>query len=453
MLRFQLVPSDLEEEVELPPLPPLEADEEPPKDIDYSDWLTSVEEEDGDEAAGPELDLGIEIAALGAEDLEDDDPEPELEYAALLNLPDADADDDEPGVELGDWMGISAGEIDQDWNDDSEGPLEAPTLETEQLPDLGVDAEEEGDFSDFSLEEPEDVQEPWHQTPVFDQPSCCISDGPRLLCGGSGVWAVAPQEQLAESDVRDLVQLPHGNVWLDLAGRVWLDGQLQELSSRVVQVEASGEEAGALLAVGLDGTLYQLKDAGAAASGVWRALVTAPLLTRLAHGSFPTLGVSKSDRLCRSLDGGNTWLPIDTEQPPLAWLRSHDLKVHSRGSLIALGNERAGLTLSTDGGLTFSEVGQLLGLSALTSGRLSDANGPGLRLFAACYDAAIDESRIYAIDPLEFSVQSIAVIGPQAAEQDPRVRALHFKPGVGLLCAGDFGLIELVPPDGLDPVV
>ncbi|MEZ4371756.1 MAG: hypothetical protein R3B07_13065 [Polyangiaceae bacterium] len=453
MLRFQLVPSDLEDDVELPPLPPLEADEEPPKDIDYSDWLTTVEEEDAEDAAGVELDVGIEIASLGPEAEDDEDPEPELEYSALLNLPDADVEDDEPGVELGDWMSVSTGQFDQDWSDDSEGPLEAPTLDTAHLPDLGVETEEEGDFGDFSLEEPEDVQEPWHQTPVFDRPSCTVSDGARLLCGGAGVWVVAPREQLASADVRDLVQLPHGTAWLDLAGRVWLDGVAQDLSSRVVQLELTGEDSAGLLAVGLDGSLYQLTRGGPSTPNVWRALVTAPLLTRLAHGSFPTLGVSKADRLCRSLDGGQSWLPIETEQPPLAWLRSHDLKLHSRGSLIALGNERAGLTVSTDGGLTFSEVGQLLGLSALTSGRLSDANGPGLRLFVACYDAAIDESRIYAIDPLEFSLRTIAVIAPREPEQDPRVRALHFKPGVGLLCAGDFGVIELVPPDGLDPVV
>ncbi|MCA9632396.1 MAG: hypothetical protein KC766_32305 [Myxococcales bacterium] len=452
MLRFQLVPSDLEDDVELPPLPPLEADEEPPKDIDYSDWLTAVADadEDLDDAASADLDFGVEFEPLVADAGEDEEPEPELEYTGLLNLPEDEPEGDEPGVDLGDWVELSAADAPQDWSDDSEGPLEAPTLDPSQLPDLGVETDEEGDFGDFSLEEPEDFQNPWHQTPVFEPSCCCISDGPRLLCGGSGIWNVTPREQLLQGDVRDLVQLPYGIAHLDLAGRVWLGGEPQELSSRIVQLEQVSEDGASLLALGLDGSLHQLLQSEPAR---WRPLVTAPLLTRLAHGSFPALGVSKADRLCRSLDGGNSWLPIDTEQPPLAWLRSHDLKLHSRGSLIALGNERAGLTLSTDGGLTFGEVGQLLGLSALTSGRLSDSNGPGLRLFAACYDAAIDESRVHCIDPLELSVHTIAVIAPREPDQDPRVRALHFKAGVGLLCAGDFGLIELVPPEGLDPIV
>lgn len=450
MLRFQLVPSDLEDDVELPPLPPLEADEEPPRDIDYSDWLNAVDDHDADDTTSQDLDVGVELDPVVAEPDAEEDAEPEVEYSGLLNLPDVESDGDEPGVELGDWMQVSPGKFDEDWSDDAEGPLEAPMLDAEALPELGVEGEEESDLAEFSLEEPEDVQDPWHQTQVFSRPSCCISDGPRLLCGGDGVWSVAPDEQLTTGDVRDLLQLPEGTLHLDLAGRVWLDGDLQQLSARVVQVELVSEEASTLLALGLDGSLHQRKGNG---SSAWRALVTAPLLTRLAHKSFPTLGVSKSDRLCRSLDAGNSWLPIETEQPPLAWLRSHDLKLHSRGSLIALGAERAGLTLSTDGGLTFGEVGQLLGLSALTSGRLSDGNGPGLRLFAACYDAAIDESRVYCIDPLEFRVHTIAVIAPTQADQDPRVRELHFKPGVGLLCAGDFGLIELVPPDGLDPIV
>lgn len=450
MLRFQLVPSDHEDDVELPPLPPLEADEEPPKDIDYSDWLSAIDDNDSDDTTSQDLDVGVEFDVVVAEYEDGEETESEFEYSGLLNLPEGESDGDEPGVELGDWMQVSPGKFDDDWSDDAEGPLEAPMLDSGDLPDLGAESEEEGDFAEFSLAEAEDLQDPWHQTLVFSRPICCVSDGARLLCGGAGVWSVAPDEQLAAGDIRDLLQLPEGTLRLDLAGRVWIDGDLQQLSARVVQVELASEDASTLLALGLDGSLHQRKSNGAPG---WRALVAAPLLTRLAHKSFPTLGVSKTDRLCRSLDGGNSWLPIETEQPPLAWLRSHDLKLHSRGSLIALGTERAGLTLSTDGGLTFGEVGQLLGLCALTSGRLSDGNAPGLRLFAACYDAAIDESRIYCIDPLELGLHTIAVIAPSEPDQDPRVRELHFKPGVGLLCAGDFGLIELVPPDGLDPVV
>lgn len=447
MAWYQAASGDVDEDVQLPELPPLEADEEPAADVDYSQLLASTTNLDDDDDDEPrELDFGIRIQTLEGEEEATDENGLDWDVSALLNLPDADAEDEADVLDVG--ALVSLKESEEDLSDDAEGPDEVLELDSDELPDLGIESSDDELETGEAFPEAEEAQEAWEQRALSQRSSMVLSDGPRLLSAGAGVWEVSSGRQLLGIETRDLCVLPRGIAVLDKSGRLWIDsdadGLLQQpVSGRVVQLVSASEAPGVLLALTLEGRLARFAGAG------WTELDDAPAFSRLAHRSYPILGVSKSDRLCRSVDGGLSWHALDTEQPPIAWLRSHDLKLHCRGSLVALGAERSGLAVSTDGGLTFSEVPNLLGLCALSSGRDSH----GLKLFAACYDATLDESRIYCVDPLELRSTWIGTIAAHEPDQDPRVRELLWQVGTGLLAAGDFGVVVLTPSDGLEPVV
>ncbi len=447
MAWYQAAPGDVDEDVQLPELPPLEADDEPAADVDYSLLLAATAplgDEDDDDAPS-DLDFGVRIAALDTDQGATDETGLDWDVAALLNLPDADADEEADLLDVGALVALR--ESEEDLSDDAEGPDEVLALDS-ALPELGIETADDELETGDALVEQDEAQDAWEQQVLSTRSSRVLSDGPHLLSAGVGVWEVHSDRQLLGIEARDLCALPCGIAILDKSGRLWIDSDQaglvqQQVAGRVVQLVSASEPPGVLLALTLEGRLARY------ASAAWTEPHDSPILSRLAHRSFPLLGVSKNDRLYRSVDSGLSWRPLDTEQLPIAWLRSHDLKLHCRGSLVALGAERSGLTLSTDGGLSFAEVPNLLGLCALSSGRDSQ----GLKLFAACYDATLDETRIYSVDPLELSSTCIATIAAHEPDQDPRVRELLWQAGTGLLAAGDFGVLLLTPSEGLEPVV
>ncbi|MBX3182179.1 MAG: hypothetical protein KIT72_10015 [Polyangiaceae bacterium] len=342
--------SEPEDDLILPVLPPLEADDEPSELLDPSELLQLSFDDAADDDEPEDFSHGIELPELMAGGDDEPDTALPLDDLGLIQLPLASSTDeeDDEALNVGELVELPAAED----PDDHEGPLEAWALDGAALPELAPDDDDdrELDLSEPLTEMEEELPGLW--------PARVLSERP--------VVAMSPDDQ------------PTANH---------------------------------------------------------------PSIARLGHRSFPMVALGSEYELLRSLDDGVSWCPIVSDAAPAAWLRSSDLKLHASGSLLALGSERHGLALSSDGGLSYTEL-SLTGVTALASGRPA---GETMLLFVACYDPLLDEARIHAVDPLELESRVIGVIRPQDADLDLRVRDLHYSRR-GLIAVGDFGAIQFEPP-------
>ncbi len=430
----------------LPALPPLEADDEPSELLDPTELFQLSFHDGADEEEPEEFSHGIELPVLAAAGDDEPDSALTLDDAGLIQLPlvsEADEEEDD-ALFVGELVPLPAAED----HDDHEGPLETWDLDGATLPELTPEEDEDHELElqeELLAEAEEELVGLWPACMLSEQPSVAVSAGERLFTAGRGVWDLTQGEQLTSEAALDVAVSPQG-VWvLTASGELWLSGKLVASGVRQLEPRGSGA-AGGYLALDARGGLTLLPTGSEADPDAVKPPspgpgVAPPALTRLGRRSYPLVALGSNHELLRSLDGGASWSHIVSEPAPVAWLRSSDLKLYARGSLLALGSERHGLALSSDGGLTFTEL-PLPGLTALTSGRPA---GETTLLFVACYDPLLDEARIHAVDPLELKSRIIGVVRPRDAELDPRVRDLHYSQH-GLVAAGDFGVLQLEPP-------
>lgn len=131
--------------------------------------------------------------------------------------------------------------------------------------------------------------------------------------------------------------------------------------------------------------------------------------------------------LARSTDGGSSWAIT-----PLAWAghgRTSELLLGARGDFIAVAERASGLSISRDGGLSFSRVPGTTGATALY---VTGAPG-GERVFVALYDEAKGTAEVveYAGLPGEARRVLELSLAPEeaAADEPPRIEALLWMDG------------------------
>ncbi len=132
--------------------------------------------------------------------------------------------------------------------------------------------------------------------------------------------------------------------------------------------------------------LFRSDDSGAA----WKRLGVHPSLLAVAPSDFRTLYAAdtRTGRILRSLDAGESWTPI-RQTPPLMT----DLTVDaSDPATVYIGSRRDGVLRSRDGGVTLEPLGVPLEISKQVGRLFSHPQRPGL-LYTDSFDGGLFEIR------------------------------------------------------------
>jgi hypothetical protein len=445
---------------------PVQEEEESSDAIDYADLLAVFDDAaDLDDSEAGDLDSTIrihEVDEVGAAD----DEATSLDIGVLMDagaLGEAFADDDEAGpaeLDLGSELDEPPPSVDAD--EESREDLGALVSDLPPMDALASDETygtlDAGPLLDLEEDQAPVGREPWPAL-ALDLPT-----GPRhaVIASEEGVTLAGDtverwtrggdREELATPGtlVTDLVPTPKGFLLATATGDV-------------------------LALAG--GTLGRV-DAWRGAAGVG---ANHPVELRLAGGPDRHFLLTTGGVLLCTEDGGKTWTRVEVGGKALAispepphWIAVEALGalmlaresvddgfgslaaagagrvlrkgcfLAARDPVVAIGRFGQGVSVSVDGGKTFSHVQGLASVTALTVGTLSD----GHQVFAATFSAARNAASLHRVDMRDLVARHIGEVRAGDDDDDATVVALAFDDlERSLWAVGGFGLRVLSRPD------
>lgn len=450
---------------ELPPLPPLDPDDdgEGPRDDRPVELLVDLDETDvdlDDQEAG-ELDVGIQLDELPHESAEVRG-EIVLDIAELLAIDEEGAADDadEPGPEAFDpSIGLSepAGEIGDD--DVSEEPMD--DLLDEDLP--SIDADAEGDFDGEAFGEldtfvderpPPESSTPWPVTAIASDEVRAIAAfrGGVLLSQGAlksyGRGTTPSASYDARVVVTSLATLD-GALALGIGparSLVRLEGDTLTELGPVAEFDDERSGVTPLLAA-TAGEFLALSPSGRVLTSVrgedWQPAGPSDVLAMSADGAF---AVTRARAYRRSASSGG-FEPVVLDPAALDVLRGDAPRVAAGGRWVLLSERTRGVALSVDGGSTFRRVDGSAGTVAIAIARHD-----GRPLLLGVLAATLENGPwLFCIDPQSGRAERVAEFGVgDDAGEDVVVAGMTWNAADDALwIAGSFGALAVRPtPQG-----
>ncbi len=436
------------------------------------------EASDLDDDVATTLDIGLEVEEPDDRAADDDGGgELVLDIAALLDAVDereAGADDDEDGPERFDATSGIAELADEHLRDADARVADVAIDDFGDLPELDDDGEgeagEDADAAWLELPPEADVDEPppwaperWSMVALdTDAGSLAALDvsAEGLVAGGDALLALSEDEPTTRLDVahrriasvvragmRDatLFSTDTGELWRHAAGKA-----LERLAAFGPGTSAASlslcRAGNAVIAHTGDGWLSGSIDGG----DTWTPIDVRARVVALSSGASPFVALAR-DRvgptLLSSDDGGASWQQIALDPVARVLAGGDTPRIAARGDVIAVSDPAIGVAVSADRGASFKRLPGTTAVTALCVGELDGRP----HVFAAQLAELKGATHVLCIDVGAGSASIIAAIEGGSVDEVTlervRVDALAWDPAhARLIAAGGAGLFAWHPP-------